>query len=76
VVAPAGSALAIVCETRVSTVGVVGRHPDAVADDVEATLNAAASDGWRLRTIQPVTYNSSTTGYLLLFVERAAAVQP
>lgn len=73
-VAAAASALeADVLETRVITVNVVGRHPDAVADDVEVSLNASAAEGWRLRTIQPITYNSSTTGYLLLFIERPGA---
>jgi hypothetical protein len=74
VVAAAGSALdADVLRTQVITIKVVGRHPDAVADDVEESLNAAAADGWRLRTLQPITYNSSTTGYLLLIVERTGA---
>ena len=73
-VTPAGSALdPDVRETHVVTINVVGRHPDAVADDVEASLNASAAEGWRLRAIQPITYNSSTTGYLLLFLERTEA---
>lgn len=76
-VVPSGPALVTgLASVRTITVTVVGRHPDAVAEDVEASLNAAAADGWRLRLIQPITYNSSTTGYLLLLLERGDGAAP
>lgn len=48
-----------------------GRTPEAVADDCSAILNEQASRGWALQQIQPIIYNSSTTGYLLLIFKNS-----
>jgi len=57
-------------EYKVVAVRATGVMPDAVGADVEKALNGLAGDGWSLRMIQPVVYNSSTTGYFLLIFER------
>ncbi|MGH2641942.1 MAG: hypothetical protein ACRDGO_09615 [Actinomycetota bacterium] len=59
-------------EHRVVDVRATGVMPHEVADQVEQELNRAAADGWELERIQPVIYNSSTTGYLLLIFGRVA----
>lgn len=51
---------------KIVPVRATGRTPEAVSEELEAELNAAAAKGWGLDRIQPVIYNSSTTGYLLL----------
>jgi hypothetical protein len=55
---------------KVVAVRATGVMPTAVAAEVEAELNAAGEDGWELQMIQPVIYNSSSTGYLLLILRR------
>ncbi len=59
-------------EHRVVDVRATGVMPHEVAAQVELELNQAAADGWELERIQPVIYNSSTTGYLLLIFGRVA----
>lgn len=54
----------------VITVKAVGRAPEAVADEAQRRLSEVEADGWELRAVQPVVYNSSTTGYLLMFLGR------
>lgn len=55
---------------KVVEVRAVGRVPEAVTQDIQAVMEERQSDGWRLLTVQPVIYNSSTTGYLLLFFQK------
>lgn len=57
-------------EHKVIDVRATGVMPGAVAQEVEKQLTAAAADGWELQLIQPVIYNSATTGYLLLILRR------
>lgn len=57
-------------EHRVIAVRATGLMPDAVAEEVEQQLNKAGGDRWELHMIQPVIYNSSTTGYFLLIFRR------
>ena len=59
-------------EHKVIDVRATGVMPHEVAAQVERELNHAATDGWELERIQPVIYNSSTTGYLLLIFGRVA----
>lgn len=59
-------------EHKVVGVRATGVMPDTVAEHVERQLTAAASQGWELQMIQPVIYNSATTGYLLLVFKREA----
>lgn len=67
-----GERPAIVREHRVVEVRATGVMPHEVAAQVELELNREAADGWELERIQPVIYNSSTTGYLLLIFGRGA----
>lgn len=48
-----------------------GVTPEAVAQQMEEEMNDASLDGRVLERIQPVIYNSSTTGYLLLVFAKA-----
>jgi hypothetical protein len=59
-----------VFEHKVVAVRATGIVPDVVAEHVERTLSEVDADGWELQTIQPVIYNSATTGYLLLILRR------
>ncbi|MBO0691517.1 MAG: hypothetical protein J2P58_01360 [Acidimicrobiaceae bacterium] len=55
---------------KVVEVRAVGRVPEAVTQDIQALLDEWQGQGWNLLTVQPVIYNSSTTGYLLLFFQK------
>jgi hypothetical protein len=57
-------------EHKVTAVRATGLMPDAVAGEVGQQLTKAGADGWELQMIQPVIYNSSTTGYFLLIFRR------
>jgi hypothetical protein len=57
-------------EHKVVAVRATGVAPEAVADTIEQELASVAPDRWELQMIQPVIYNSSTTGYLLLILRR------
>ena len=57
-------------EYEVQEVRATGRTPETVADELNSLLKERTATGWRITTIQPIIYNSSTTGYLLLFFER------
>lgn len=57
-------------EYDVVEIRATGRTPEVVAAETRAFLTDRAKEGWELRQIQPIIYNSSTTGYLLLFFER------
>src|SRR5262249_1689767 len=59
-----------VFEHKVIAVRATGVMPDVVAENMEQVLTEAAGEGWELQTIQPVIYNSATTGYLLLILRR------
>lgn len=55
---------------EVVEVRATGRTPEAVAADVRVILETRNSDGFHLVQTQPIIYNSSTTGYLLLFFRK------
>jgi hypothetical protein len=55
---------------RVVDVRATGVMPGEVAAQVQLELDEASSEGWELQLIQPIIYNSSTTGYLLLIFSR------
>ncbi len=57
-------------EYEVVEVRATGRTPEVVADDIQQILTSRGKDRWELKHVQPIIYNSSTTGYLLLFFER------
>lgn len=67
-----GSASVPARQHKVVDVRATGVMPHEVAAQVELELNQADMDGWELERIQPVIYNSSTTGYLLLIFGRVA----
>lgn len=58
---------------KVIAVRATGVMPTAVAAEIEEELQAAGKEGWELHLIQPVIYNSSSTGYLLLILRRPGA---
>jgi hypothetical protein len=55
---------------KVVDVRATGVMPGSVAEEIERVLDETAGDGWQLQMIQPVIYNSATTGYLLLILRR------
>jgi hypothetical protein len=57
-------------EHQVVEVRVTGRTPEAVTQDIQQLLTEREGKDWELQTVQPVIYNSSTTGYFLLFFRR------
>ena len=57
-------------EHEVVEVRVTGRVPEAVTESIQEILNKREEEDWELHTVQPVIYNSSTTGYFLLFFRR------
>lgn len=57
-------------EHKVVEVRATGRLPEVVAQDIQSVLDSYQEGGWELITVQPVIYNSSTTGYLLLFFRK------
>lgn len=57
-------------EHQVVDVRVTGRTPEAVAEEIQRLLTEREGKDWELQTVQPVIYNSSTTGYFLLFFRR------
>lgn len=57
-------------EHRVVDVRATGVMPGEVAAQVQSELERASADGWELQLVQPIIYNSSTTGYLLLIFSR------
>jgi hypothetical protein len=59
-----------VSEHQVVEVRVTGRTPETVAQDIQRLLTEREGADWELQTVQPVIYNSSTTGYFLLFFRR------
>ncbi len=60
-------------EYEVVEVRATGRTPEAVTDEIQKILDKRQADRWDLTTVQPIIYNSSTTGYLLLFFSRPKA---
>ncbi|MBF4769383.1 DUF4177 domain-containing protein [Nocardioides agariphilus] len=60
-------------EYKVVDVRATGVMPGVVGEQVETVLNEVSADGWQLHMIQPVIYNSATTGYLLLILSRETA---
>ena len=61
---------------HVVEVRATGVTPEAVAARMQDVLDSHDRDGWTLREIQPIIYNSSTTGYLLLIFERPGTGEP
>ena len=62
-------------EHRVVDVRATGVMPGEVAAQVQVELDHASAEGWELQLIQPIIYNSSTTGYLLLIFSRDSLEQ-
>lgn len=57
-------------EHHVVEVRATGYTPEAVAEKMQAVLDEHDAQGWSLESIQPIIYNSSTTGYLILVFAR------
>lgn len=57
-------------EYKVVELRATGVSPAAVAERLQTVLNEHAAEGWVRHQMQPVIYNSSTTGYFLLIFER------
>lgn len=47
-----------------------GLTPESVTEHMQEVLDKHDADGWTLQSVQPIIYNSSTTGYLLLVFQR------
>jgi hypothetical protein len=62
-----------VIEHKVIDIRATGVMPGVVGEEIQSALNDASKDGWQLQVIQPVIYNSATTGYLLLILQREVA---
>jgi hypothetical protein len=62
-------------EYKVVDVRATGVMPPVVGEQIQEVLNEAGKDGWELHLIQPVIYNSATTGYLLVILRRETADQ-
>jgi hypothetical protein len=60
-------------EYRTREIRATGRTPEAVSVELQAMLNEESADGWTLDRIQPIIYNSSTTGYLIVIFTRPSA---
>jgi hypothetical protein len=57
---------------EVTEVRATGRTPEAVTAEIQEILSTRADGNWELFHVQPIIYNSSTTGYLLLFFKQSA----
>jgi broad-specificity NMP kinase len=57
-------------EYNVVEVRATGRTPEAVTEEIQKILNERQAEQWDLTNVQPIIYNSSTTGYLILFFRR------
>lgn len=57
-------------EHHVVEIRATGYTPEYVTERMQEVLNEHAADGWILDSIQPIIYNSSTTGYLILVFTR------
>jgi hypothetical protein len=55
---------------KIVPIRATGLTPEAVSEELERELNNAVADGWTLDRIQPIIYNSSTTGYLLVILTK------
>jgi hypothetical protein len=58
-------------EHHVVEVRATGYTPEHVAEEMQRVLDEHDDQGWSLESIQPIIYNSSTTGYLILVFARA-----
>ena len=58
--------MATYTEFKTREVRATGRTPETVSRELELILNEEATQGWSLERIQPIIYNSSTTGYLIV----------
>ncbi|GIH17775.1 hypothetical protein [Rugosimonospora africana] len=59
-------------EHEVAEVRATGRTPETVTAEIGEILKTRSAEGWDLQHVQPIIYNSSTTGYLILFFKREA----
>jgi hypothetical protein len=55
---------------EVVEVRATGRTPEAVTAEIQEILAERGGRGFTLAHVQSIIYNSSTTGYLLLFFHR------
>lgn len=62
-------------EHHVVEIRATGFTPESVAERMQETLDEHDAQGWTLQDVQPIIYNSSTTGYLLLIFQRAVGEQ-
>jgi hypothetical protein len=58
-------------EHDVVEIRATGYTPEYVAERMQTVLDEHDAQGWNLESIQPIIYNSSTTGYLILVFARA-----
>jgi hypothetical protein len=59
-------------EHHVVEVRATGYTPENVSERLQQALDEHDAQGWTLQTVQPIIYNSSTTGYLILIFQREA----
>lgn len=58
-------------EHHVVEIRATGYTPEYVTERMQSELDEHDAQGWSLKSIQPIIYNSSTTGYLILVFARA-----
>jgi len=57
-------------EHDVVEIRATGYTPEFVTERMQEVLDEHDAQGWHLENIQPIIYNSSTTGYLILVFAR------
>lgn len=55
---------------RVVTVRATGYVMDDAVAELNKVLVEESRTGWRLHSMQPIIFNSASTGYLLLFLTK------
>lgn len=58
-------------EHDVVEIRATGYTPEYVTERMQEVLDEHDAAGWSLESIQPIIYNSSTTGYLILVFTRS-----
>jgi hypothetical protein len=56
-----------IAEYEAVEVRATGRTPEAVTAEIGEILKKRSTESWDLQHVQPIIYNSSTTGYLIVF---------
>lgn len=63
-------------EYKTREIRATGRTPEAVSADLADLLNAETTEGWVFDRLQPIIFNSSTTGYFIAIFSRPRTESP